>query len=722
MEYVFYLDWADKSKNELIGSRGELMNQALELDISLQRTAVVTKNAFLSFLLETGIKESVFSLAVGVDHTSSEDLKRIHQKISDKIMDVEFPWDMEMEMSSLMKGVSKGSELKDAYLILYPSFGPINGDEVESLTFSSHPGGEVRLGLSSAKELMVALRSIWADMFSPEAIRYRRRKGINDDSIYVSVLVQTISQAKQSGFVLSSLGPDKKEDIGVSAIYGLLPALYEEELTPDIYSVDEESLDIKSREINKQTWRYGISEEGEVIKYRVGESRQENQKIDNDLVIRLSKLMKRLKGQTQGVLRMAWTMTNDEILITELKEMTEDEVDVGSVVNTLPVMEPVKDDSSSGGDVYDTGMFGGWFGGGDDDSDEDELSVEDDTTPSLPMQIVTTPPLVGPALVEEKTVVVSVDLSDVNLNEETLGTKIFLDVLTPEDVKRVERGYYNGAFILTERFFTKSYYGAHPNVMKEKKEAKTYRDDLTHRLIGIAKELKPLPLIVKLSDFGADEYLELKGAKQYEVSDKKFLGFRGAARYLHPFFKQTFKNELLAIRAVKEVGYNNIHIMIPFVRTPEELVSVLDLVEECDMGKDLKVWMMASLPSNLAFIDEFSALVDGILLDFYMMSLILLGLDPSIEKPEALGHVLKDQHHPGLYHHVFQAVRGRSHKDVDIVLYDLKGVKDPDILDMMVPYGVNGLITSAKEILKVYPQMAAAERRYILQKLQSLDD
>ena len=111
MEYVFYMDWADPSKNDLIGRRGELLNIALEKDIKIQKTCVVTRNAFQSFLLETGIKESIYSLASGVDHTSSEDMKRIHQKIREKIMEAEFPWDLEMELSSVVKVLSKDSPL-----------------------------------------------------------------------------------------------------------------------------------------------------------------------------------------------------------------------------------------------------------------------------------------------------------------------------------------------------------------------------------------------------------------------------------------------------------------------------------------------------------------------------------------------------------------------------------------------------------------------------------
>jgi hypothetical protein len=115
-------------------------------------------------------------------------------------------------------------------------------------------------------------------------------------------------------------------------------------------------------------------------------------------------------------------------------------------------------------------------------------------------------------------------------------------------------------------------------------------------------------------------------------------------------------------------------------------------------------------------------MVDGILLDYYLLSLIMLGVDPSIQKPEAIGHVLKDQYGLPLYRNVLQPVKDRAKRSVEVVLYDIQGLKDPDVLDMLVPYGVNGIITSSKTILKLYPMMANAERRFILDKLRSLEE
>jgi pyruvate, water dikinase len=46
------------------------------------------------------------------------------------------------------------------------------------------------------------------------------------------------------------------------------------------------------------------------------------------------------------------------------------------------------------------------------------------------------------------------------------------------------------------------------------------------------------------------------------------LGFRGAARYVAPSFRDCFELECRALRKVRdEMGLTNIEIMVPFVRT-----------------------------------------------------------------------------------------------------------------------------------------------------------
>ncbi len=53
------------------------------------------------------------------------------------------------------------------------------------------------------------------------------------------------------------------------------------------------------------------------------------------------------------------------------------------------------------------------------------------------------------------------------------------------------------------------------------------------------------------------------------------IGWRGASRYYSPEYKEAFGLECAAIKKVREeMGLDNVIVMIPFCRTPEEMQRV----------------------------------------------------------------------------------------------------------------------------------------------------
>ena len=59
------------------------------------------------------------------------------------------------------------------------------------------------------------------------------------------------------------------------------------------------------------------------------------------------------------------------------------------------------------------------------------------------------------------------------------------------------------------------------------------------------------------------------------------IGFRGASRYISTEFRECFELECRAIKNVRnEMGFTNVEIMIPFVRTTSEASKVIELLKE----------------------------------------------------------------------------------------------------------------------------------------------
>jgi pyruvate,water dikinase len=159
-----------------------------------------------------------------------------------------------------------------------------------------------------------------------------------------------------------------------------------------------------------------------------------------------------------------------------------------------------------------------------------------------------------------------------------------------------------------------------------------FREKMVEGVATIAAAFWPKPVIVRLSDFKSNEYRKLLGGERYEPEEENpMLGFRGASRYIAPSFRECFELECAAMKKVRdELGFTNVELMVPFVRTLGEARQVLDLLREngLERGKNgLKIVMMCELPSNAILADEFLELFDGFSIGSNDLTQLTLGLD-----------------------------------------------------------------------------------------------
>ncbi|MDF1683223.1 MAG: phosphoenolpyruvate synthase [Legionellaceae bacterium] len=159
-----------------------------------------------------------------------------------------------------------------------------------------------------------------------------------------------------------------------------------------------------------------------------------------------------------------------------------------------------------------------------------------------------------------------------------------------------------------------------------------YVERLKEGIATIAAAFYPKPVIVRLSDFKSNEYANLLGGPLYEPEEENpMLGFRGASRYVSPDFAECFALECLAVKQVREsMGFDNVEIMIPFVRTVREASSVIDVLKEHGLRRGeagLRIIMMCELPSNALLADAFLEYFDGFSIGSNDLTQLTLGLD-----------------------------------------------------------------------------------------------
>ena len=227
----------------------------------------------------------------------------------------------------------------------------------------------------------------------------------------------------------------------------------------------------------------------------------------------------------------------------------------------------------------------------------------------------------------------------------------------------------------------------------------------------IAAAFWPRPVIVRLSDFKSNEYAALLGGRGFEPhEDNPMLGFRGAARYIHPDYAEGFALECRALRRVRqEMGLTNLKLMVPFCRRLDEARRVLDAMAAQGLvrGADgLEVYVMCEIPNNVLLIDEFSELFDGFSIGSNDLTQLTLGVD----RDSAIVAESFDERDPGMLKMLRLAVEGarRNHRHSGIC--GQAPSDHPEIARYLVELGIDSISLTPDRVLATMQLVAEFEQ------------
>jgi pyruvate,water dikinase len=243
------------------------------------------------------------------------------------------------------------------------------------------------------------------------------------------------------------------------------------------------------------------------------------------------------------------------------------------------------------------------------------------------------------------------------------GTKIYVNLGVPERAKDASKLPIDGVGLMRMEFILATYINEHPMHLIETGKSEKFIDILSEGITKVAEAFSPRPVVLRLSDLKTNEYRELKGGEKYEIHEENpMLGWRGASRYVDPSYEPALRLELAAIRKVRiEGGLKNLQVMIPFVRTPNELKRVLTIMKEEGLvrSRDFEIWMMCEVPSNIILADQFAKQVNALSIVSNDLTQLILGCDRDSAKLskifderdeavlEAIRHFIKIVHKHG---------------------------------------------------------------------------
>ena len=159
-------------------------------------------------------------------------------------------------------------------------------------------------------------------------------------------------------------------------------------------------------------------------------------------------------------------------------------------------------------------------------------------------------------------------------------------------------------------------------------------EKLYEGILPFAKAFHPRPVVYRTTDFKTNEYRDLEGRRQVRRCRKRTRCSATAALPATSRDIDIFKLEIEAIKRVRK-EYHNLWVMIPFVRTVNELRRTKEMLEAEGLkrGPDFKLWMMVEIPSNIFLIDKFIDVgIDGISIGSNDLTQLILGIDRDTEK------------------------------------------------------------------------------------------
>ncbi len=238
-----------------------------------------------------------------------------------------------------------------------------------------------------------------------------------------------------------------------------------------------------------------------------------------------------------------------------------------------------------------------------------------------------------------------------------------------------------------------------------------YVDKLVEGISTLAAAFHPQRVIVRLSDFKSNEYENLIGGKFYEPGEENpMLGFRGASRYISESFRPCFELECRALKRVREeMGFKNVEIMVPFVRTTDEAREVVDLLSANGLkrGGDenpdgLKVIMMCELPANALLADEFLEYFDGFSIGSNDLTQLTLGLD----RDSGIVAHLFDERNPAVKKLLAMAIKACKEKGKYVGICGQGPSDHPDLAKWLMEQGIDSVSLNPDAVLETWFMLA----------------
>ena len=620
---------------------------------------------------------------------------------------------------------------------------------------------ETYLNVQGEARLLKKVKECWASLFNARAIYYRHEQKFDHFRVGLAAVVQRMAQSDKSGIAFS-IDPvtNDKTKLVIEAIYGLGEYIVQGKVTPDHYEVDKRSFVILKKEPHYQNLKF-IKKGSDNAEVRLSKTEGSQTKLSDEEIIKVAMLVKDIENHYYFPQDIEWAIEKERVFIvqsrpiTTIKEVGDKSsaqaagvttegnkpILVGAPaspgIGTGPVkviFSPKEIDKIKHGDILVAPQTNPDYvpamkkaaaivtekGGRTSHAAivSRELGIPAVVGADKATKVLKNDQVIsvngqsgeifkGSIVAKSTTAKTSTEVAHHHKSPKTL-TKVYVNLAEPENAEKIARHDVDGIGLLRAEFMIAEI-GVHPKEFIREKKQHLFVNRLTHDLLKFVKPFNPRQVVYRATDFKTNEYRNLTGGKYFEPKEENpMLGFRGASRYIA--WPDVFELELTAIKNVWEHGYHNLHLMIPFVRTPWEMIKIKAIIKEhglLDMP-GFKLWMMVEVPAAALQLEDFLKVgIDGVSIGTNDLTMMLLGVD----RDNAEINYIYDERTPIVVKTLEYIVKTCAEHGVTCSICGQAASDYPDLVEKLVRAGITSVSINPDAIERTRELIYNIEKR-----------
>jgi pyruvate, water dikinase len=749
----------DKNDIPLVGGKAANLGEMVQNGFPVPNGFCVTSAAYQLLIEHNNLLDTIKGILKTTDIHNSKELQKSSNKIVALIKKAKIPQELTNQIFKSYENLTKGNK--------NPLVAVRSSATAEDLPDASFAGQqESFLNIKGESNLIQAIRDAWASLFGARAIFYRATKGFDHFKVSLAVPVQVMIQSDISG-VAFSINPvtNNKNQIIIEAGYGLGDYIVQGVITPDHYIVNKDSFTIHSRQIIPQTIKEVYKYPSGVKKQKVSKQKINLQKLPDNLILKLAKIVDSIQKHYYFPQDIEWALQNGELYIVQSRPITtisvagdgkpkyqqSDLKDLKIILQGqaaspgIAVGQVIKIKGSTeinrvkSGDILVASMTSPDFvpamkkaagiitdkGGQTSHAAivSRELGVPAIVGTSTGMsllklgQTLTIDGSTGnvyngkPKNEPTKIVKAKKNVSKLGVEPIRTATKIYVNLAEPDLAGTIAEKGSDGVGLLRAEFMI-AQIGTHPKKLIADKKGHVFTEKLTQGLLKFTQSFGDRPVVYRTTDFKTNEYRNLTGGEAFEPQEPNpMIGYRGVQRYLHD--QSVFELELEAIKRVRNKhGYKNLHLMLPFVRTVDQLIKAKSLIASNGLARSpsFKLWMMVEIPSNVILLDDFIKVgIDGVSIGTNDLTMLILGTDRDNETVADT----YDERDPAVLWALERIIKTANKHGITSSICGQAPSLYPDLTAKLVEWGITSVSVSPDMLDRTREIVSLAEKRLL---------